>query len=72
MVKWLYIYMCEIFLCADKGQPPLTATAAVYVRVADENDNPPRFNVSHYKMSVAENMPKYSFVGKVSKSSQLQ
>mgnify|MGYP001801483483 CR=1 FL=1 len=43
----------------------MTATAAVYIRLADINDNSPRFNVSHYRMSVAENMPKYSFVGKV-------
>ena len=45
--------------------PPLTATATIYVSLKDVNDNPPVFNMSHYKMSVAENLPKYSFVGKV-------
>ena len=45
--------------------PPLTATAAVYVTLKDVNDNSPVFNMSYYQMSVAENMPKYSFVGKV-------
>jgi len=37
----------------------------VFVQIADLNDNAPSFNVTHYEMSVAENMPKYSFVGKV-------
>ncbi|KAF6016771.1 PCDH1 [Bugula neritina] len=52
-------------LAVDRGDPPLTATAAVFVQIADLNDNAPSFNVTHYEMSVAENMPKYSFVGKV-------
>ncbi|XP_067948200.1 protocadherin beta-10-like isoform X2 [Watersipora subatra] len=52
-------------LAIDKGVPPLTATAAVYVTLKDVNDNSPVFNMSYYQMSVAENMPKYSFVGKV-------
>ncbi|KAJ8365861.1 hypothetical protein SKAU_G00146920 [Synaphobranchus kaupii] len=47
-------YTLEV-VARDQGQPPLSATATVVVRVTDVNDNSPLFPVAQYEVKVAEN-----------------
>lgn len=39
----------------DRGEPPLSTTMRLLVRVLDENDNSPVFDPKQYSASVAEN-----------------
>uniref|UniRef100_A0A1I8IUW6 CA domain-containing protein n=1 Tax=Macrostomum lignano TaxID=282301 RepID=A0A1I8IUW6_9PLAT len=41
----------------DLGEPPLSATAVVTVKVIDENDNAPEFPADGFRVSVKENEP---------------
>uniref|UniRef100_A0AAY4BDK2 Cadherin domain-containing protein n=1 Tax=Denticeps clupeoides TaxID=299321 RepID=A0AAY4BDK2_9TELE len=52
----------------DGGSPQRSGTVAIEVTVLDANDNAPVFNQSLYKSSVPENVPKGTFVIKVSAS----
>lgn len=38
------------------GDPPLTATATVYVNVKDINDNPPDVGKNLYEVDIPENV----------------
>ena len=41
--------------CEDRGNPPLSSSILVPVRVTDQNDNSPRFVGAPYKASIQEN-----------------
>lgn len=43
-------------LAVDQGNPPLSGTTTLIVNVQDVNDNPPRFNVTHYSFHLPENL----------------
>ena len=58
-------YFEFVITARDSGTPSLTATATVVITVSDENDNPPRFDVPHFHLSVIENQPSYVTVGKL-------
>ncbi|XP_067890212.1 protocadherin-17 isoform X2 [Heterodontus francisci] len=49
----------------DNGSPPLNATRSFTVRVADENDNPPRFTKPVYVLQVPENNIPGEYLGSV-------
>ncbi|XP_067842541.1 protocadherin-17 isoform X2 [Heptranchias perlo] len=49
----------------DSGSPPLNATRSFTVRVADENDNPPRFTKPVYVLQVPENNIPGEYLGSV-------
>jgi len=44
----------------------LSSTAQVYIRVLDANDEPPRFSSANYFLSVSENQPSGTSVGRLS------
>ncbi len=53
----------------DGGDPPRSSSTSVVVRVADENDNPPRFDSSGgYAFQVEENAEARMVVGRISAS----
>ncbi|OWF41280.1 protocadherin gamma-B5-like [Mizuhopecten yessoensis] len=52
-------------LAVDRGDPPRTGTASVYVVVEDENDNKPVFNQTIFAFDILENKVADSFVGQV-------
>ncbi|XP_041356869.1 protocadherin-9-like [Gigantopelta aegis] len=58
-------YFEFIITASDSGTPSLTSTATVVVTVSDQNDNPPKFVVPHFYLSVIENQPSYVIVGKL-------
>uniref|UniRef100_A0A8C4SGW4 Protocadherin gamma-A8-like n=1 Tax=Erpetoichthys calabaricus TaxID=27687 RepID=A0A8C4SGW4_ERPCA len=39
----------------DEGEPPLTTTHTISLKISDVNDNPPKFEQPHYKTYVMEN-----------------
>ena len=41
--------------CRDAGQPPLSGSATLQVRVGDDNDNFPTFDSSQYDVTINEN-----------------
>ena len=43
--------------CVDRGQPQLTGSMLVQVKVLDANDNNPKFDNDTYKVMVPENIP---------------
>lgn len=47
-----------IITCHDFGSPVLSSSASFYVRVTDENDNPPKFTQSNYIEDLYENNEK--------------
>lgn len=49
----------------DSGIPQLTSTAEIIVDVINTNDNYPIFDSTEYQMTVYENSPKGTVVGKV-------
>uniref|UniRef100_A0A4W3H2A5 Protocadherin 17 n=1 Tax=Callorhinchus milii TaxID=7868 RepID=A0A4W3H2A5_CALMI len=49
----------------DNGSPPLNATRSFTVKVADENDNPPRFTKPVYVLQVPENNIPGEYLGSV-------
>eukprot|EP00731_Ephydatia_muelleri_P025870 Em0017g953a len=46
-----------ILEAVDKGTPPLTGTAALYITLQDVNDNSPYFSINYYFVSIAEATP---------------
>ncbi|XP_042547888.1 protocadherin gamma-B2 isoform X14 [Dipodomys spectabilis] len=54
-----------ILTAADGGDPVLTGTTQIQIKVTDANDNPPVFSQHVYKASLRENMPPGTSVLKV-------
>ncbi|XP_032076286.1 protocadherin gamma-B5-like [Thamnophis elegans] len=46
----------------DGGNPPQTATAKIWIKIIDANDNPPVFSQKVYKIKLKENVSKGSTV----------
>nr|CAG4643690.1 EOG090X0007 [Lepidurus arcticus] len=44
-------------IAKDQGNPPLSATATIALRVLDANDNSPEFYPQHYVLTLSQNMP---------------
>uniref|UniRef100_A0A8D0HJB4 Cadherin domain-containing protein n=1 Tax=Sphenodon punctatus TaxID=8508 RepID=A0A8D0HJB4_SPHPU len=42
----------------DRGNPPLSATRSLQLKVLDKNDNPPTFTQKSYTFSITENNPR--------------
>uniref|UniRef100_A0A8C8RI10 Cadherin domain-containing protein n=1 Tax=Pelusios castaneus TaxID=367368 RepID=A0A8C8RI10_9SAUR len=42
----------------DRGTPPLSSTATIFVQLSDTNDNAPVFNQTSYTLYIAENNPR--------------
>ncbi|KAK3610123.1 hypothetical protein CHS0354_039903 [Potamilus streckersoni] len=55
-------------LATDKGVPPRSSECNVTIYIMDENDNKPIFFNAAYNMSVNENVPLKTYVGKVNAS----
>ncbi|PRD31895.1 UNVERIFIED_CONTAM: ds [Trichonephila clavipes] len=55
-----------IVTAVDKGQPPMTAVAAVHIQVVDVNNNAPKFSSPSYKSNVLEDAPRGFTIMKVS------
>ncbi|XP_040297313.1 LOW QUALITY PROTEIN: protocadherin gamma-C5-like [Bufo bufo] len=51
-----------ILTALDGGDPPRSGTTQITVNVLDINDNAPVFDLSHYKISVLENIPLNSII----------
>ncbi|XP_007647026.1 protocadherin gamma-B1-like isoform X1 [Cricetulus griseus] len=54
----------------DGGDPPLSSTTQIWIRVTDANDNAPVFSQDIYKASLRENMPRGTFVLQVTATDQ--
>ena len=50
-------------LAVDKGYPPLSGSATVFITLEDVNDMAPRFSDRDYSFSVAEDARVGSYVG---------
>jgi protocadherin-16/23 len=55
-----------LVVATDSGDPPLSGTTTVIIRIRDVNDNQPIFDQSFYNVSVLENMANGSCVLTVS------
>ncbi|KAM9330464.1 protocadherin-10 [Gastrophryne carolinensis] len=55
-------------LARDRGSPPLSASSSIQVRVADMNDNAPRFSQPVYNVYVSENNVPGAYISAVSAS----
>ncbi|XP_012945815.1 protocadherin-1 [Aplysia californica] len=55
-----------VVVAADNGNPQLSTTATVTIKVLDENDNPPKFTKQAFSNSITENLPNGSPAGDVS------
>lgn len=49
----------------DLGQPSMSSSVNIQVKVDDENDNPPRFESDNIRLYIAENSPVGSTVGEI-------
>lgn len=52
-------------LATDRGNPPLTGTGTVTVRILDVNDEIPTFKKDYYEFHVKERQASSTFIGKV-------
>ncbi|XP_020137855.2 protocadherin gamma-B1 isoform X14 [Microcebus murinus] len=59
-----------VLTAVDGGDPVLTGTAAIQIKVTDANDNAPVFSQDIYKVSLRENMPTGTSVLKVTATDQ--
>ncbi|PAA63426.1 hypothetical protein BOX15_Mlig020125g2 [Macrostomum lignano] len=58
-------------VCQDRGKPtPRETRRPVTVRIIDENDNRPEFELKSYRFHVQENHPEGTFVGRVAANDQ--
>ncbi|XP_077135276.1 protocadherin-10 isoform X2 [Ranitomeya variabilis] len=57
-------------LARDRGSPPLSSTKSIQVRVADVNDNAPRFSQAVYNVYVTENNVPGAYISAVSAADQ--
>ncbi|XP_053598514.1 fat-like cadherin-related tumor suppressor homolog isoform X2 [Microplitis demolitor] len=55
-------------IATDRGNPPLSSTAHVWVTVIDMNDNPPKFEQPSYTCSLSEDAERGQFVTVVTAS----
>ncbi|XP_044594516.1 fat-like cadherin-related tumor suppressor homolog isoform X4 [Cotesia glomerata] len=55
-------------MATDRGNPPLSSTAHVWVTVIDMNDNPPKFEQPSYTCSLSEDAERGQFVTVVTAS----
>ena len=55
----------------DRGSPPLSSTATVYINVKDVNDNAPEFSAAVYRAAVQEDAPPGSSILAVQATGQL-
>lgn len=51
--------------CSDNGSPSLTSFAHLSIHLADINDNAPLFTETEYTLTVVENNPHHTLVGRV-------
>ncbi|KAK6173206.1 hypothetical protein SNE40_016701 [Patella caerulea] len=58
-------YYRFFIIAKDGGTPPLSGNVTVNINVTDENDNAPVFSENIYDVSVTENTPVYSVIGKI-------
>lgn len=49
----------------DNGNPPLSASATVYIAVSDANDNEPQFTRDMFEFAVEENAESGRLVGEI-------
>ncbi|XP_055980536.1 protocadherin gamma-B5 isoform X20 [Sorex fumeus] len=66
----LQSYYPLILTALDGGNPPLSGTTELRIRVTDANDNPPVFSQELYRVSLPENTPPGTSVLQVSASDQ--
>nr|XP_040129285.1 protocadherin gamma-B2 [Ictidomys tridecemlineatus] len=59
-----------VLTAVDGGDPVLTGTTQIQIKVIDANDNPPVFSQDMYKVSLKENMPPGTSVLKVTATDQ--
>nr|AAH98367.1 Pcdhgb1 protein [Mus musculus] len=59
-----------ILTAMDGGDPPLSSTTQVWIKVTDANDNAPVFSQDTYKVSLRENIPPGTLVLQVTASDQ--
>jgi hypothetical protein len=59
-----------VLTAADGGDPVLTGTTQIQIKVTDANDNPPVFSEDMYKVSLRENLPPGTSVLKVTATDQ--
>ncbi|XP_060035836.1 protocadherin gamma-B5 isoform X20 [Erinaceus europaeus] len=59
-----------VLTALDGGDPPLSSTSELLIKVTDANDNPPVFNQEVYRVSLQENMPPGTTVLQVSATDQ--
>lgn len=51
--------------CSDNGNPPLTSFAHLSIHLADVNDNAPLFTQTEYTLTMVENNPSHTLLGRV-------
>ncbi|XP_015472127.1 protocadherin gamma-B3-like [Parus major] len=54
-----------VLMAVDGGEPAMSGTVHILIKVADANDNPPVFSKALYEAQIAENLPAGSLVLKV-------
>ncbi|EDL10121.1 mCG133388, isoform CRA_d, partial [Mus musculus] len=59
-----------ILTAMDGGDPPLSSTTQVWIKVTDANDNAPVFSQDTYKVSLRENIPPGTLVLQVTATDQ--
>ncbi|XP_048667640.1 protocadherin gamma-B2 isoform X16 [Marmota marmota marmota] len=59
-----------VLTAVDGGDPVLTGTTQIQIKVIDANDNPPVFSQDMYKVSLKENIPPGTSVLKVTATDQ--
>ncbi|XP_052011313.1 protocadherin gamma-B1 isoform X25 [Apodemus sylvaticus] len=59
-----------ILTAMDGGDPPLSSTTQIWIKVTDANDNAPVFSQDTYKVSLRENMPPGTLVLQVTATDQ--
>ncbi|GFR91006.1 protocadherin-9 [Elysia marginata] len=57
-------YMVTV-LVRDHGHPPMSATATLRINVLDVNDNAPQFAQGSYNLSISENNPIGTYIGRM-------
>ncbi|XP_019061543.1 protocadherin gamma-B1 [Fukomys damarensis] len=59
-----------ILTAIDGGDPPLSSTAQIWIKVTDANDNAPVFSQDIYRVTLQENMPPGTSVLRVTATDQ--
>jgi hypothetical protein len=45
-----------VFFLQDRGDPPLSSTTTLVVKVIDQSDQPPEFEKSSYREDISESI----------------